>query len=105
MRRFQLLSTATFLLVLVAFGVSLWLTVDNRRLSSESRALAAQGEQAHTALCVFRRDLARRAAASAVFLAAHPLGLSGLATAAELRNALVAQQATLASLSGLECEP
>ncbi len=102
MRRFQLLSTAAFALVLVALGFSLWLANNDQNLSRTNRALVAQGEQAHVALCILRADLVRRAGIRKQFLLDNPEGVPGT-TPESVRASIVAQEATIASLSVLRC--
>lgn len=95
MKRLQDLQTITFLMLLVGLVILLVQVDTNRRLSRE-------GRQAHGALCVFKADLARRAAGGRDFLAAHPNGIPGI-PAGVIRASVINQQATLDSLKSLTC--
>lgn len=79
----------------------------NRQLGLKAAALAKQGDEAHDALCVFKADLAARTAASLAFLADPPREIFGIkvtpALIAQAQTSATNQQATLDSLSGLDC--
>lgn len=72
-----------------------------------NRALAADGKEAHDALCVFKADLARRAAESLDFIDHPPKTIIGIPVTPEViaqaQAQLANQQSTLASLSELDC--
>lgn len=74
--------------------------------AQQSRHRAAEGRQAHDALCVFKQDLQRRAAAGAAFLQQHPNGLPAAGiTRAVLTASLAGQVSTIRSLDRLRCDP
>lgn len=92
------------ILVVLVLGAQTYSVYENYRL-------AEQGKEAHASLCVFKRDLAGRAADSRAFLAlthkervakyGHALGDIPTATImASLHN----QEATVRSLAKLNCD-
>jgi hypothetical protein len=94
-------------IALIPALVGIWM-LDNEtdeRISQNSM-LVKDGVEAKKALCIFRDDLARRAAASEEFITSIIRGerpsIGGISTA-ELQRALKGQQATLAALSDLKC--
>jgi hypothetical protein len=68
-----------------------------------TRDLAAQGEEAHVALCALRVDLERRVQASQDFLREHPEGIPGIPTAT-IKQGIDNQKKTIDALGFLECE-
>lgn len=63
---------------------------------------AAEGRQAHDAICALRADLVNRVAAGRAFLAEHPQGIPGI-PAATLQTSIDGQVKTIAALSEVDC--
>lgn len=63
---------------------------------------AEKGEEAQTALCVFKADLETRVDASRKFLLENPDGIPGI-SAGVIRNGIDNQQKTIDSLDLLDC--
>lgn len=84
--------------VIIAAALTIiWMYIQNRH-----RAQA--GQQAHSALCVFKADLIKRAKLTDKFLEDNPHGVAGI-TAKVLRNSSINQHATIDSLNSLDCGP
>lgn len=84
--------------VIVAAAVTvIWMYVQNRHRSQA-------GQEAHSALCVFKADLIKRAQLTDKLLQENPNGVGGI-TAKVLRNSSANQHATIDSLSILDCGP
>lgn len=62
-----------------------------------------EGSETHEAVCALVGDLEERTKSTQAFLLAHPDGIPGLATGAQLRESLHNQQRTLAALSVISC--
>lgn len=62
-----------------------------------------EGSETHEAVCALVADLEERTDGTKVFLAEHPDGIPGLATASQLRESLANQQRTLDALSVISC--
>lgn len=77
---------------------------DHFRSGRDIRRLAAEGAEAHRAICVFRTDLEQRVQAGYKLLADHPHGLFGI-PAATIRNSLDNEQQTVDALSVIHCDP
>lgn len=67
-----------------------------------NRSRAAEGQEAHDAICTFRADLARRIDETRDFLEAHPEGLAGI-SAADLQRSIAGQESTFRSLTIRNC--
>lgn len=70
----------------------------------QNRVNAAQGLEAHRALCVFKDDLARRSRATQDYLNTHPGDVLFGIPRATIEQSLTNQQATLESLAVLDCQ-
>jgi hypothetical protein len=62
-----------------------------------------EGTETHEAVCALVADLEERTEGTQDFLAAHPRGIPGLATASQLRESLHNQERTLSALGVLSC--
>lgn len=65
--------------------------------------LAYYAFRTHEALCTLRHDLEQRHEAGVAFLETHPNGIQGISRS-DLQRSLSAQESTLDSLSGLDCD-
>jgi hypothetical protein len=68
----------------------------------QSRNLAAQGNDAHQAICALRTDLEQRVENAQTFLLTHPQGIPGIPVSV-IRNGLTNQQKTIDALRHLNC--
>jgi hypothetical protein len=62
-----------------------------------------EGSETHEAVCALVTDLEERTEGTKAFLSAHPHGIPGLATGAQLRESLHNQERTLGALSVVTC--
>lgn len=62
-----------------------------------------EGTETHEAICALVADLEERTESTRVFLAAHPHGFPGFASASQLRESLMNQERTLDALSVISC--
>jgi hypothetical protein len=62
-----------------------------------------EGSETHKAICALVEDLEGRTEGTKSFLAEHPHGIPGLATASQLRESLGNQERTLDALSVVTC--
>ena len=94
-RGYWLLVWMNVALFAVTMTIGVFAFISNRHRSNE-------GKQAHSALCVFKKDLRVRVRDSVEFLADHPKGIPGIPVGT-LITSVHNQQLTLKSLDGLEC--
>jgi hypothetical protein len=62
-----------------------------------------EGTETHEAICALVSDLETRTEDTRAFLRAHPHGIAGLATGAQLRESLRNQERTLSALGVIKC--
>lgn len=62
-----------------------------------------EGTETHEAVCALVADLEERTEGTKEFLASHPDGIPGLASASQLRESLANQERTLGALSVITC--
>lgn len=91
------LSRRLTIVIVCASIVIIWMYIQNRHRSQ-------QGQEAHTALCVFKEDLRKRMLFAEDFLKDNPNGIPGI-RASVLRTSIANQKATLKSLATLSCAP
>lgn len=64
---------------------------------------SSEGTETHEAICALIGDLEERTDASKKFLAEHPEGIPGLASAAQIRESLHNQERTRDALNVVSC--
>lgn len=75
---------------------------DNRKLIVQVRVIAKQGEDAHDALCIVRRRLARDISRGTKFLKEHPEGIPGIPSKLIVEG-ITSDRTDLKALRGLHC--
>lgn len=91
------------LLPALVFSVLGYLLVNDQNTNRQVRQSAMLGEQAHSALCVFRHDLELRLKAGLEFLREHPSGIPGFPLTV-IASSINNEKATLHSLDDLNCK-
>jgi hypothetical protein len=87
---------------LVTFTALLYVGLSGHQNTDQLRRQAAQGAQAHIAVCAFKTDLQRRVGEGIQFLATHPDGALGI-PAKTLEASILNEQKTVHSLAALRC--
>ena len=85
------------------FAALIYVGVAGQSNSDQLRRQAELGAQTHAAVCSLRDDLHLRIKNGEQFLATHPEGLPGIATAQQIRQSIHNERKTISSLSDLEC--
>lgn len=91
--RWLAVATVMLYLAVVAIGGAVW---------HQSRVSRDETRTTHDALCTYRKNLKDAAASSRAFLKEHPNGIPGI-SAAQIRQSIGRQEATVASLAILKC--
>lgn len=116
--RIRLAFAAVVLLAFLLTAGFTWQVHETRKLATQAKDAAREGQEAHDSICVLKADLSGRItdAQKAVdtaeaFLAAHPDGAFGFtadeiqASVATSRLSLTNQRSTFGALAKTKCDP